>query len=116
MPPTILRTRLNASPKLIRWTKVCPIGNPRVCSLPQSRPGWSIAAMALRFRILGSGSSGNAALLESDDTRVLVDAGFSARKLGEMLATAGSGWDRIDAIFLTHEHSDHAAALSGLAK
>src|SRR3954471_18787460 len=72
--------------------------------------------MPLRFRILGSGSSGNAALLESDDTRVLVDAGFSARKLGEMLAAAGSGWGRIDAIFLTHEHSDHAAALSGLAR
>jgi len=72
--------------------------------------------MALRFRILGSGSSGNAALLESDDTRVLVDAGFSARRLGELLAEAGSAWDKIDAIFLTHEHSDHAAALSGLAR
>jgi phosphoribosyl 1,2-cyclic phosphodiesterase len=72
--------------------------------------------MALRFRILGSGSSGNAALLSSDDTRVLVDAGFSARKLGELLAAAGESWERIDAIFLTHEHSDHAAALTGLAR
>lgn len=72
--------------------------------------------MALRFRILGSGSSGNAALLQSDDTRVLVDAGFSARKLSELLAEAGESWERIDAIFLTHEHSDHAAALTGLAR
>lgn len=72
--------------------------------------------MSLRFRILGSGSSGNAALLQSDETRVLVDAGFSARKLGELLAAAGESWATIDAIFLTHEHSDHAAALSGLAK
>jgi phosphoribosyl 1,2-cyclic phosphodiesterase len=72
--------------------------------------------MALRFRILGSGSSGNAALLQSDDTRVLVDAGFSARKLGELLATTAETWDRIDAIFLTPEHGDHAAALSGLAR
>ncbi|HWA27351.1 MAG TPA: MBL fold metallo-hydrolase [Lacunisphaera sp.] len=72
--------------------------------------------MALRFRILGSGSSGNAALLSTDDTRVLVDAGFSAKKLGELLAAAGESWERIDAIFLTHEHSDHAAALSGLAR
>jgi phosphoribosyl 1,2-cyclic phosphodiesterase len=72
--------------------------------------------MALRFRILGSGSSGNAALLQSDDTRVLVDAGFSARRLGELLAETGETWERIDAIFLTHEHSDHAAALGGLAR
>jgi phosphoribosyl 1,2-cyclic phosphodiesterase len=72
--------------------------------------------MPLRFRILGSGSAGNAALLQSDDTRVLVDAGFSARRLGELLAEAGESLARVDAILLTHEHSDHAAALTGLAR
>ena len=41
--------------------------------------------MALRFKILGSGSAGNAAFLQTDGARVLVDAGFSARRLGEML-------------------------------
>ena len=72
--------------------------------------------MSLRFRILGCGSSGNAALLQTDDTRVLVDAGFSAKKLGELLAAAGESYASIDAIFLTHEHGDHAAALTGLAR
>lgn len=72
--------------------------------------------MALRFCILGSGSSGNAALLDTGDTRVLVDAGFSARRLGELLAGVGESLARIDAVFLTHEHSDHAAALTGLAR
>lgn len=72
--------------------------------------------MALRFRILGSSSSGNAALLQTDETRVLVDAGFSVRKLDEMLADAGESMSRIDAIFLTHEHSDHSSGLNGLSR
>ncbi len=72
--------------------------------------------MPLRFRILGSGSSGNAALLQTDDTKVLVDAGFSARRLEAMLVDSGESLASINAIFLTHEHGDHSAALKGLAK
>lgn len=72
--------------------------------------------MAMRFCILGSGSSGNAAFLQTDDSRILIDAGFSARRLGEMLATIGESFERLDAIFLTHEHGDHTAALSGLRR
>jgi phosphoribosyl 1,2-cyclic phosphodiesterase len=72
--------------------------------------------MALRFQILGSGSDGNAALLRSDDTRVLVDAGFSVRRLAGLLEAVGEKLETIDAIYLTHEHGDHAAALSGLAR
>src|SRR5688572_30169509 len=58
--------------------------------------------MAMRFCILGSGSSGNAALLVTEGARVLVDAGFSARKLVSLLAAVGETLERIDAIFLTH--------------
>jgi phosphoribosyl 1,2-cyclic phosphodiesterase len=72
--------------------------------------------MAMRFSILGSGSAGNAALLQTDNARVLVDAGFSAKRLAEMLAELGEKLEQIDAIFLTHEHSDHAAGLTGLAR
>ena len=72
--------------------------------------------MGLRFSILGSGSSGNAALLVTEESRVLVDAGFSARTLSQLLAALGESLDRIDAVFLTHEHSDHAAGIEGLKK
>jgi len=72
--------------------------------------------MAMRFSILGSGSTGNSALLQTDNTRVLVDAGFSAKRLAELLAEHGEKLEDIDAIFLTHEHNDHAAGLNGLAR
>ena len=72
--------------------------------------------MAMRFSMLGSGSAGNSALLQTDNTRVLVDAGFSARRLAELLAEHGEKLENIDAILLTHEHSDHAAGLNGLAR
>lgn len=70
----------------------------------------------MRFCILGSGSSGNSALLQTEGARVLVDAGFSARKLGQLLAGVGESLAAIDAVFLTHEHGDHAAAVEGLKK
>lgn len=72
--------------------------------------------MAMRFSILGSGSSGNAALLVTEGARVLVDAGFSTRKLASLLAAVGETLDHIDAVFLTHEHGDHAGGIEGLKK
>ena len=72
--------------------------------------------MAMRFCILGSGSSGNAALLVTEGARVLVDAGFSARRLNALLEPVGESLDRIDAVFLTHEHGDHSSGIGGLKK
>jgi phosphoribosyl 1,2-cyclic phosphodiesterase len=72
--------------------------------------------MAMRFCILGSGSAGNCALLVTEGARVLVDAGFPARRLAALLAEAGESLDRIDAVFLTHEHSDHIAGIEGLRR
>src|SRR5262245_27010613 len=70
----------------------------------------------MRFSILGTGSSGNAALLVTENARILVDAGFSARRLGKLLAELGESLERIDAVFLTHEHCYHASGIEGLKK
>jgi phosphoribosyl 1,2-cyclic phosphodiesterase len=66
--------------------------------------------------VLASGSSGNAALLATENTRILVDAGLSMRELGKRLQATGEELARIDAILVTHEHSDHIAGLPVLAR
>ena len=61
--------------------------------------------------ILGSGSAGNCALVETAQTRLLIDGGLSARQIGARLALCGVNPLEIDGILLTHEHGDHAGAL-----
>jgi len=70
----------------------------------------------LRFTILGSGSSGNCAFLETEHTALLVDAGFSAKQIEMRLASIGRSIKDVKAIFLTHEHGDHVCGLPVLAK
>jgi phosphoribosyl 1,2-cyclic phosphodiesterase len=62
----------------------------------------------VRFVPLASGSSGNATLVEFGRTRILIDAGLSARALGTRLAAVGVAPEAIDCIVLSHEHEDHA--------
>jgi phosphoribosyl 1,2-cyclic phosphodiesterase len=66
--------------------------------------------------ILGSGSKGNCAYLETDEVRLLVDAGFSTRQIRQRLAALGRAPESLTAILITHEHSDHIQGLAGLDK
>ena len=70
----------------------------------------------VKFCVLASGSSGNAALLATENTRILVDAGLSMRELGKRLLAAGEELSRIDAVLITHEHSDHVSGLPVIAR
>lgn len=65
----------------------------------------------MRFVILGSGSSGNAALVECDGLRLMIDAGLSAKQLTLRLAQVGIAPESLDGILLTHEHGDHVRGL-----
>jgi phosphoribosyl 1,2-cyclic phosphodiesterase len=74
----------------------------------------------LRFRNLGSGSTGNATVIEARSglfsSRVLVDCGLGIRVLEQRLAAAGLGYADLDAIFITHEHSDHVGCAFSVAR
>jgi len=70
----------------------------------------------LRLAILGSGSGGNAAYLEADGTRLLIEAGFSCRELEARLASLGVDPAKVDAVVLSHEHGDHARGVLRFAR
>lgn len=70
----------------------------------------------MRFTVLGSGSTGNSVLITTENTRVLVDAGLSAKQILLRLAEVGEDFAKLDGILITHEHSDHAGGLRVLLK
>ena len=69
----------------------------------------------MRFASLGSGSRGNALIVDVGDTRVLLDCGFSVKATVERLGRLGIAAESIDAVLLTHEHSDHLGSAARFA-
>jgi phosphoribosyl 1,2-cyclic phosphodiesterase len=72
--------------------------------------------VGIEVTILGSGSAGNCTLIETEQTAILVDAGLSSRQIVQRLATMGRAVSEIDAVLLTHEHTDHTRGLGVLCK
>ena len=70
----------------------------------------------MRLTVFASGSTGNCALVEEEDTCVLVDAGISARRIRAALRSLGRDFADLSAVLVTHEHSDHIRGLETLAK
>ena len=65
---------------------------------------------------LFSGSKGNATFIATDDTAILVDAGMSARSVGDALKRISAGYENINAVLITHEHIDHIRAISVISR
>jgi phosphoribosyl 1,2-cyclic phosphodiesterase len=72
--------------------------------------------MAVTITVLASGSKGNATVVASSRTRILVDAGLSCKETCKRLRDAGEDPEQLDAILISHEHSDHVNGLPVLAR
>ncbi len=70
----------------------------------------------MRLAVLGSGSGGNALIVESGGCRLLIDAGFSCRYIEKTLRGLGEDAARLDAVLLTHEHADHVRGADRLVR
>ena len=70
----------------------------------------------LRLASVGSGSKGNATLVATDETTILIDCGFPVREMLVRLPQLGVDISDIDAILVTHEHSDHIGGVAAVAK
>jgi phosphoribosyl 1,2-cyclic phosphodiesterase len=70
----------------------------------------------VRFASLGSGSRGNATLIDCGSTLLLLDCGFSLRATESRLDRLGVSADSIDAVLVTHEHSDHCSGVARLSR
>ena len=70
----------------------------------------------VRFTVLASGSKGNATVVTGGRTRILVDAGLSCRELFRRMRAVGEEPETLDAILITHEHSDHVGGLAVTAR
>ena len=76
----------------------------------------SYPARVLRFAVLGSGSGGNSAVVECAGTRLLIDAGLSARQIQQRLELLGVDPLSLKGVLLTHEHGDHVKGLKVFLK
>jgi len=73
--------------------------------------------ISFRISILASGSTGNATLLETERTTLLIDAGLGRREIFRRFEALGRRQpERVDAVLITHEHSDHSSAVAQLAR
>ena len=70
----------------------------------------------MKISVLASGSAGNSTYIETEKHSILLDAGLSEKKLSARLASLGRDMKDLDAVFVTHEHSDHFKGIGPLVR
>src|SRR5580765_7025002 len=75
-----------------------------------------LRSVAMRMTVLASGSRGNSTVLSSSSASILVDAGLSCRETLKRMKAAGEDPQKLKAIVISHEHSDHVLGLRVLAR
>lgn len=70
----------------------------------------------MKISVLGSCSKGNSTYIQCGDKKILIDVGFSMKKINEKLGILGTNLSEIDAILITHEHSDHINGLGAILR
>ena len=70
----------------------------------------------MRLSVLGSGSGGNCCYIETENAGLVVDAGLSCREMERRLERIGVRVERLDALIITHEHTDHIRGAGALAR
>lgn len=72
--------------------------------------------MSIKISVLGSGSRGNATFIGTPRVRLIIDCGLGPRNLRKRMSAIGEDPERLDAVLVTHEHTDHIAGLGALVK
>ena len=72
--------------------------------------------MSVEVHVLASGSDGNCTVIRSEDRAIMVDAGLSYKKTKSLMDVNGIDESEIEALFVTHEHSDHVGGAGAIAR
>jgi phosphoribosyl 1,2-cyclic phosphodiesterase len=75
-----------------------------------------VRRLTLRYSVLASGSTGNALYVENDEYHLLIDAGLSGKQLEKLMDQVGVDPKALDALLITHEHSDHIKGVGVMAR
>src|SRR5882724_645375 len=104
-------SRRCASKTICRSTSIVLSTRERSCATMKHRRD-----IIVKICVLASSSSGNSAFIRTERTRILVDAGLSKRDLLARLDAIEEQCETLDAILITHEHSDHVSGLVTIAR